>query len=602
MSRTGYAVGLLCVASLCGASCTARAPHPYAGVPHSPAAAPHQPVTSLHGFYGNSTFVSVARTLLLSGTQPSPLPASWATGIPVLGYGSSHQPLYVDQHNHGLDYDPTYGLESSTLAFYAGHGKGIDGWYVPPRNAVVPITQVHVGDLSLRYFWLYSCKVMAHGPRMVVGGRNYSAPQYFQPGDADVFARWTPAFASNMRMVCGGSTDLGHITKVGEIWSYLLEDETSVADAWILGLANPKEVPVCLARGGEKPAFSALSDRTLHTEGVAQGGWLHFQYPVNCTVERENISPLHVVCNRQPAPTGGKTSPSGAPSEPPPVLREPPLPTEALTVTTTRRQAPAPIDVGRPLGFVGLVGPVNRKYHSDSGAVVLIKDRQHRDLYNRLGSCDEETTWTIQPSALLKEAGRGLELFSSDAAEQDAGQLLKDFSFTALEMRVESRQDGHSDRICTARSLFLLLHKKVDVAPESYPVFGPAVVLELQRQGDQEAKLASFSAPRGKPTVDKGVQPIPLKPAPDAINQAHEALQLNAEEYPIANARVTFGYEEAPLRCQQEFLRPTYEIRFFPAEAVQDNRPTVTVRRDARLNPPETSWTCRGWGAFPAPQ
>jgi hypothetical protein len=270
-------------------------------------------------------------------------------------------------------------------------------------------------------------------------------------------------------------------------------------------------------------------------------------------------------------------------------------------VTTTHLQAPAVTAADLPLGFVRLAGHAAWKYHPDSGAVVLIKGR---DQYSQPIPCDKETEWTVQPSVLLAQTGLDLKILASESAPLGAGRRLADFTFTAMEMRVESRPDGAASGSCAVRSLFLLLHSKVDVGPpnhsKSYPVFGPAVAFELQRQGNEEPVLASFSAPRRNLTVmpDKKES---LKTESTVINEAHEALQLNAEEYPVERARAIFGYEEAPLRCLQSSLRPTYEIQFFPSPEAAHERPTIIVRRDARMDPHDESWECRGWGAFPPP-
>jgi hypothetical protein len=585
MNRNETKVSLLCIAALVGGSCIIRPPHsrPQANQPAD------QPAISLHGFLGEDGFVSLARMLLPPTAEESPLPGSWARDIPALNYRNSQRPLYVD----GLDDDnPQLGIESSTLTFFAGHGQDIDEWLVPPNDEVVSLGSVHVGDVSLRYFWLYSCQVLAHGPMKIEGGRNYSAPQCFHPGrgDADVFGRWTRAFASKMRMVCGGSTNLGH-SDVGEIWNYLLEAETSVADAWILGLANPKEAPVCLARGGRDRLSSALSDRTLHPEGVPQPDWMHLQYPIRCEVER-NGPTLRVICN--------KSAICGASSEPPPSLEPAVLPETAPLVTATILQAPSFTDNKRSLGFVRLAGHEGWKFHPDSGAVVLAKGR---DQYSQELPCASETEWTFQPTELLQRTGLDLQVLATDSAAPAAGKRLADLEITALEMRVESRRDGAESGSCAVRSLFLLLHSKVDVGPAShpisYPVFGPAIALELQRRGDEEPVLASFSAPRRNLTVKPAK--VSLKPVLAVINEAHQELQLNSDEYPVGNARATFGYEEAPLRCQQQSLRPTYEIQFFPTPKAALDRPTVIVRRDARLDSHDASWKCQVWGEFPPP-
>lgn len=117
-------------------------------------------------------------------------------------------------------------------------------------------------------------------------------------------------------------------------------------------------------------------------------------------------------------------------------------------------------------------------------------------------------------------------------------------------------------------------------------------------------ELASFSAPRRELTVlaNQPGQDHRIKPSKEVIREARQALYLDPETYPIRSAQAILGYEEAPLRCLQKFLRPTYEIRFVPTAVAAPNYPTVIVRRDARINSDEAGWECKGWGDFPPPQ
>lgn len=562
----------------------------------------HRLVT-LHGFFGDKTFKSRLYELLPQPGSGSPLPKSWVRGIPIEDYHEPHRPLYIDRRfTGGDDSRRPYGLEASTLAFYAGHGD-TDYWFVPDSTPNrVPLSKVRVGDGALRYFWLYSCHVMAHGPRL---DGDYPAPQCFIPGmgHADLFEnkRWGNALTSNSRMACGGSTFLGY-TNVEEIWNYLLEEQTSVADAFILGLAHSKQVPVCLARGGPDQASSALADRTLYPEKVDHEGWLHLQYPINCNVSNTpNSTMLRVRCNQLTVPTTvGEPIVCGASAEP--LLPKPdePSPVPLPKVKTRSLPAPGPTTVSLALGFVRMAGHDAWKYQPDSGGFVFVKSREVPDRYNPLDSCNQETEWTVHPTELLAKPGLDSQVLPSDP--------FTNFSFTAYEMRVESRRDGAGQGKCAVRSLFLLRHSSIDFgtakAPKRYPIFGPPAVFELQRQGNGDPVLASFSSPRRKLEVVAGETldaRSPLKTVPFAIKEAYEELQLKAEEYPIENARAILGYEEAPLRCRQQYLRPTYEIRFFPTAAARPNRPTVTMRRDARLNPSDESWKCKEWGNFPPP-
>jgi hypothetical protein len=516
--------------------------------------------------------------------------------MPILSYTGHQRSLYIDPkvQNGGQDNLPEFGLESSTLAFYAGHGHEqdgqIDGWDVPDPDWV-PLRLVHIGDDNLRYFWLYSCRVMAHGPLMAIS-KDYSAPQCFKPGrrDGDVFTRWVDSLGPFMRMVCGGSTRLGSTT-AGEIWNFLLEDQTSVADAWVLALKDTRQIPACLARGGPDPGSSALADRTLVPDGVPQEGCLHFQYPVTCSVGSFG-STWQVKCGGPDSCDVSKQAPGHEPE----TATEPSRRAVSdLPVVTSQPRPSADFedrsDTRLPLGFVPLPKHAHWKFQPKSGAEVLVKASPDR--YSLLQSCDQETTWSFKPEELIERTGVDLGSHMSAPEVTALDQSSAELSVTALEMRVESRLDRTSCGRCASRSLFLLLRSKIHAGNATYPVFGPPALFEFQRINGVPALIA-VSTPRRDLKVER--MTVPVKAAGVVIAEAHRELQLKISEYPIANARATLGYEAAPLRCLQESLRPTYEVRFFPSEAAQHDRPTVIVRRDARLHRDAADWKCDSWG------
>jgi hypothetical protein len=539
---------------------------------------------SLHGFFGSRDDLGQVRELIPLPGATTPLPTCWNRNVPLETFGGQHRPLYLDpsliRSGTGADDQCPKGLECSTLAFYTGHGT-INSWNVP--NNQVLLSQVKAGDGLLRYFWLYSCNVLAHGPQI---HGDYPLPQRFRCGDADVFQRWTPAFGPHLRMVCGGSTQLG-FAHVGEVWNYLLEEEKPVSEAFVLGVAQPGQVPACLARGGSNPDSPALADRTLLPGGVENAGpkWLHFQYSVACKVVRSG-STLSVQCGEPPTPSNWSPAPE----------------IETLPrVTTVALPPPVPPVAGRlPLGFVPLPGGAS-KYHPDSGAVVLIKSD---DQYTPLDPCDQVTTWTVNPPALLAQKGLKPGLLPFSSPNTDSTRKFSDEKITALELRVESRQDRApvEDRKCWGRSLFVRFDSEVDIGTKRLPIFGPAIILEISRGENME--LASFSAPQRELAVlaNQLSQDHRIKPSKAVIREARQELRLDPETYPVRSAQAILGYEEAPLRCLQAFLRPTYEIRFVPTAAAAPNYPTVIVRRDARINPHDEGWTCQGWGDFPPPE
>jgi hypothetical protein len=529
---------------------------------------------SLHGYFGKASNLKEVKSLLLdAGDTSLPLPPCWERGVPTENYTGPHKLLFIDKDRGGKDTLETYGLETSTLAFYVGEGSP-NQWRA--SSNFVPLDRVKAGDGLLRYLWLYSCNVLAHGPKV---NSDYPLPQAFKPGGTsqeDVFHRWTKSqsFGPHLRMICGGSTRLG-FAGIPAIWNHLFEEKRALADAFILGASYPSQVPACLARGGPNPKSSALTDRTLLTDGFKpdDSNWLHFQYAVNCKAVGDGS---RVSC--------GETSTASNEPRTLKVLSLPRLATEAL---------PPPIqpDGGsEPLGFLPLPrrGPFIREfeYNRDSGAVVIIKIRPQ---YTLLTQCNEVKIWDLSRYMNLAEAISPQPNFVPTVG----GSVRLSRQATALEMRVESRQIDAllGVRKCWRHGLFVRIENKIKIDDQTeLPVFGSAMTLQIPQPG--EPQIASLSTPRRKLNVEG--PPHKIQEAETAISKAHQELHLDPETYPERAAKAILGYEEAPLRCKQEFLRPTYEILFPPN---RPDYPTVIVRRDARDSTDKSgsSWECREW-------
>src|SRR5947209_7953172 len=128
-----------------------------------------------------------------------------------------------------------------------------------------------------------------------VGGKDFVAPEKFDSRHVTVFLRWGDDFGTegasrsplpqNFRMACGGSTELGGYSSfpTAPIWHYKLMTKLSVADSFILGLAQGYHVPLCISRGGAEPGATPLYDQDFTTSAnpAPQGDHLHIQYPVH---------------------------------------------------------------------------------------------------------------------------------------------------------------------------------------------------------------------------------------------------------------------------------------------------------------------------------
>ncbi len=168
---------------------------------------------------------------------------------------------------------------------------------------------------------------------------------------------------------------------------------------------------------------------------------------------------------------------------------------------------------------------------------------------------------------------------------------------TAREMRTESSPDRGLTRFCTSRSLFLSFPNQVKTPDGVFPMFGPTPLVEIQRDGSVLTVASLSTTPRRFRPTDSSVSVINDD---EAVDAARRQLRLDAVDYPRAGARLTLGYEQAPERCAQIGLRPTYEVRLTPtALAAARGRPSIVVRVDARRAPPgippTQEWRCAGW-------
>jgi hypothetical protein len=210
----------------------------------------------------------------------------------------------------GSDTDPQNGMEVGHLSFYGGHGTSASMTVFPDPKDVF-LRDTSLGDLRTRYWWMFSCNVMAHGPICTTpnsdrrkpqcrGGlslttaSDFLAPQDFQKDDDNAFAGWgkpesgpSPRIPlnANLRMACGGSTRLGGYSSfpTASIWHYKLMTQLAVADSFLLGLARGYQVPLCMTRGWAEAEATPLYDQdfTPDKNAAPDGDHLFMEYPVH---------------------------------------------------------------------------------------------------------------------------------------------------------------------------------------------------------------------------------------------------------------------------------------------------------------------------------
>jgi hypothetical protein len=189
----------------------------------------------------------------------------------------------------GMDHDPSNGIDTPMLFFYAGHG-GPTSFNTLGNSAV--LTNMGLGNCmplsggTLRYYWQCSCQVFAHGPRDCPGTtHDYACPEDFD-GSPDssamrnVYERWGPILNPDLRMACGSSTSAYcHETETNKIWDNYNNNGFDVADSFIDGLHRYSwNTPLCITTGGFFVSSTPLFDSTFTNEPNPSGRYFHIQY------------------------------------------------------------------------------------------------------------------------------------------------------------------------------------------------------------------------------------------------------------------------------------------------------------------------------------
>lgn len=253
------------------------------------------PATDVLCLFGNEEFYGLAAVFAAQAKA-----ASKRTEL--LSLQTPAKRSYVDELLRGRDHHAPFGVETASLVFHVGHG-GFSDWDTHPTRTV-SLDEVQFGDLRLRYLWLLSCRVMAHGRSP------YDAPHEFASTasavEQNVFERWgrryphqtatTTPLAPKLRMACGGSTRLDVPTPdtIKALWTKVAT-EGPPSDTFIeqfradpqpatetSPLPIPARVPLCITRGSSDPTSTPLYDEKFveAANGHGSGEYLFIQYPI----------------------------------------------------------------------------------------------------------------------------------------------------------------------------------------------------------------------------------------------------------------------------------------------------------------------------------
>ncbi|MDD5249905.1 MAG: hypothetical protein PHY45_13035 [Rhodocyclaceae bacterium] len=272
------------------------------------------PANSILAAHGNTDWhIDTANEFLFgknmagSATAPHHAPDSWNKTHIHIGISNTAK-YYYDPGAvaTGADTNIPNGIDRTMLFFYAGHGNptiwSTLGDYA--SQASVRLANI-LGSGNLRYYWQCSCEVFAHGPQTCTPATTfeYACPDKFtggadSPAMRNVFQRWGPALSSDLRMACGGSTEMYcHTDQVDRMWSDYDNRATNhdtLAQMFLDGFGQAGAygvVPLCMTRGGNDITKTPLYD-TEFTNAPNTSGASHFYLMYPAGSQQANTSPL----------------------------------------------------------------------------------------------------------------------------------------------------------------------------------------------------------------------------------------------------------------------------------------------------------------------
>lgn len=182
-------------------------------------------------------------------------------------------------------------LEKCLIGVHVAHGTPL-AFGVPEKHPItnstlsVAISDIQPGWGETRYFWLLACSVLMHGNDP---GRPFSFAG--TAGEESVFLKWgrtynhagsaTSPLAGGLRLICGTSTMLNvEGSTTGPIFALMANPGLGIADAFILGLMQPGQTPICATRASNlDPAHNPLFDQTWNAARHTPGDRVYIQYP-----------------------------------------------------------------------------------------------------------------------------------------------------------------------------------------------------------------------------------------------------------------------------------------------------------------------------------
>ncbi len=511
------------------------------------------------------------------------------------------------QLGQGRDNDRAHGLEKDAILFFAGHSKDLS-----PRaydRQPVPVSRMSLGNECARYFWMASCRVLAHGPKRPVPGYLYSdyiAPGEFDPGDTtheNVFRRWgsvSPDTHSSplnptLRMACGGSSLIaGMLHPAENIWRHLLVERLAPAEAFLLGLVDPSHqaTPLCLAWGGQNASQSPLYDATFQT---AANSFPHTHLWIEYPVQRPKAA--QELKNGMDRFLEVEDEPEASPPPPPSLMPVLAGPSGGRPDWLLELDGAQPLAQVRPYGFKasplgndqspglgGLIKPADVcvEHHPDTGAVVFSWRPRDKPTFNPARLSPKE----FLPVLLRAPAPNADPPLSSEAAAVLGRARVRIFDFRLDGAPADKAVQGtlqKDDIQKVSGCTFYMFQPLVEAGERSTPLLGvatdwlwgvcPASRLDGLNLDAAHPDPCLRETPAlltiSFPARPRQGEPGPVQPVftvAEARDMASKLFPRGLEATQYEEVRYRWGYKAAPPHCRQGSVYLVYQFDYRPKD------------------------------------
>jgi hypothetical protein len=513
------------------------------------------PANSVLAAHGNTDWhIDTANEFLfgknMAGTQTAQhhVPDTWTKSHIHIGLTNTSN-YYYDKSvlNTGADTDIPNGIDRTMLFFYAGHGNPTVWSTLGNFASQGDVRLANVtGGGNLRYYWQCSCEVFAHGPETCNPATTfpYACPDKFNGGSdsasmRNVFQRWGPALSADLRMACGGSTEMYcHTDQVDRVWNDYGQGNT-VAEMFLDGFGQGGAygvVPLCMTLGGSDVTKTPLYD-TAFTNAPNTSGNTHYYLMYPSGTQQSNVSSL---------------SPEQIPHQLQKFKLSPAPP--PLKFRQALQKPRPPLEISSTL-LVG--GKAKLERVPETGSLHLYTSQiakpgekvlPEKEYIQRAATFLHEQTWEEQ---------------------QTAEPVVTRYMVSSMPV------NGDSSQIHQVQAGVTVLYKRLIPANEVKPeVLGAAGVIRVEMNNEGAVLRASKSWRKLEPIGS----PVTTKPFEQARSEAMKQLRA-PDSYQLNQWKL--GYRERSAAANQDELTPVYQFAFVPAKSHDMEHPPQLIEVSA---------------------